>query len=88
MPEMDGFEFLDELHRGDAWRGVPVLVMTARELTAEHRKRLNGHVRGVIRKGSNHNCELIAHLGATMGPDATPAMLPSRSHEGRLLSLG
>jgi len=50
MPEMDGFQFLDELDHRDAWRDVPVLAMTAKELVAEHRTGLNG---------SNHKRELI-----------------------------
>jgi signal transduction histidine kinase/DNA-binding response OmpR family regulator len=37
MPEMDGFEFLAALRAHEAWRGVPVLVVTARDLTDEDR---------------------------------------------------
>jgi signal transduction histidine kinase/CheY-like chemotaxis protein/HAMP domain-containing protein len=50
MPEMDGFEFLDELRRKAEWRGIPVIVITARDLTEEDRTRLNGGIARVIQK--------------------------------------
>jgi signal transduction histidine kinase/DNA-binding response OmpR family regulator len=50
MPEMDGFEFVDELRRAPAWRDIPVVIVTARDLTAEDRGRLNGGVERVIQK--------------------------------------
>jgi signal transduction histidine kinase/CheY-like chemotaxis protein len=50
MPEMDGFEFLAELRRSAAWRDIPVVIVTARDLTAEDRGRLNGGVERIIQK--------------------------------------
>ena len=51
MPEMDGFEFLEALRAREAWRGVPVVVITAKELTEADRRRLNGGVERVVAKG-------------------------------------
>jgi adenylate cyclase len=50
MPEMDGFEFLDEVRRHEEWHDIPIIVITARDVTAEDRARLNGRVESVIRK--------------------------------------
>ena len=50
MPEMDGFEFAAELHRHPEWRGIPVVVLTAKDLTEEDRLRLNGYVEKVLQK--------------------------------------
>ncbi|HVW87150.1 MAG TPA: response regulator, partial [Bryobacteraceae bacterium] len=62
MPEMDGFEFLDELHAHEEWKHLPVLVVTARELGAEDRARLNGHVSRVLQKGSYQKSELVEQV--------------------------
>ena len=53
MPEMDGFEFLAELRAHAAWRDIPVIVVTAKDLTEEDRRRLNGEVARIIQKGAS-----------------------------------
>jgi CheY-like chemotaxis protein len=63
MPEMDGFEFLAELRRQADWRDIPVLVLTAMDLTDEDRRRLNGEVERVIQKGAYHRDELLREVG-------------------------
>jgi CheY-like chemotaxis protein len=62
MPEMDGFQFLDELRRNAAWRAIPVVVMTAKDLTAEDRLRLGGCVQKILQKGAYSRAELLAEV--------------------------
>jgi CheY-like chemotaxis protein len=62
MPEMDGFQLLDALHAKPEWKNLPVLVVTAKELTAEDRTRLNGHVDRVLQKGSYRKDDLIEQV--------------------------
>jgi CheY-like chemotaxis protein len=62
MPEMDGFVFVDELRRNADWRELPVVVVTAKELTDEERQRLNGHVERVIQKGRQSRQDLLAEI--------------------------
>ncbi|CAN5563911.1 hypothetical protein BH09PLA1_BH09PLA1_01130 [soil metagenome] len=50
MPLMDGFEFAAELRRHDAWREIPVIVLTSKELTDEDHARLNGGVQKIMQK--------------------------------------
>ena len=69
MPEMDGFEFVARLRRTEAGRRVPVVVVTARELSPGDRQRLDGHVRRVFQKGSFSREELTAELRRAL---ATP----------------
>ena len=62
MPEMDGFEFLEALReRGGAPR-IPVVVITAKDLTEEDRKRLNGGVERVVHKGGHGPEALLAEV--------------------------
>jgi adenylate cyclase len=55
MPEMNGFEFLDEVRQRDEWRDIPIIVITARDITAEDRVRLNGRVESIIQKAGQHD---------------------------------
>ena len=74
MPEMDGFEFVAELRRSEAGRGVPVVVVTAHDLSADERARLNGQVKRVFRKGSFSREDLTAELRRAL--DASRAQRP------------
>ncbi len=62
MPEMDGFDFAAALRRLDKWRDVPILVMTAMDVSAEDRLRLNGHVLGILQKGSYSREALLEEI--------------------------
>jgi signal transduction histidine kinase/DNA-binding response OmpR family regulator len=50
MPKMDGFEFLDKLLSRPAGQDIPVVIITAKDLTQEDRDRLNGGVERIIQK--------------------------------------
>jgi two-component system, NtrC family, sensor kinase len=50
MPTMDGFEFMDQLRGRADWQDIPVVVITAKDLTEEDRNRLNGGVERIIQK--------------------------------------
>jgi CheY-like chemotaxis protein len=63
MPEMDGFEFLLEMRQRPEWRDIPVLVLTAKDLTAEDQKQLNGYVERVMRKNASELGQLLFELG-------------------------
>ncbi|PZO81314.1 MAG: hybrid sensor histidine kinase/response regulator [Mesorhizobium amorphae] len=52
MPEMDGFTFLRNFRSQPASADVPVIVMTARDLSAAERAELKGNAARVIEKGS------------------------------------
>jgi signal transduction histidine kinase/DNA-binding response OmpR family regulator len=62
MPEMDGFQFLDEVRQCEGWRSIPVIVVTAKELTPEDRQRLNGSVEKILQKGAYSRDELIGEV--------------------------
>jgi signal transduction histidine kinase/DNA-binding response OmpR family regulator len=62
MPEMDGFTFMDELRRRPGCRRLPVIVVTAKDLTEEDRRRLNGHVIQILQKGGHSTQELLDEI--------------------------
>ncbi len=53
MPTMDGFEFAATLRTNKQWRSIPVVVVTAMDITEADRARLNGSVERVLRKGAH-----------------------------------
>ena len=65
MPKMDGFEFLDELRRRRDWHDIPVVVVTAKDLTKEDRDRLNGGVERIIQKSDRD--EMLRQLSREIG---------------------
>ena len=62
MPEMDGFTFIEELRRRPDCGHVPVIVVTAKDLTEEDRRRLNGHVIQILQKGGHSTRELLDEI--------------------------
>jgi signal transduction histidine kinase/CheY-like chemotaxis protein len=59
MPGMDGFEVLDAMGREKTWRDIPVVVVTAKDLTAEEVTWLNQHAERVFQKGAYKRSELV-----------------------------
>ena len=64
MPEMDGFEFLDVLRQDSRWHALPVIVVTAHEISDADRLRLNGQVTKILRKGTFKPDDLIEQIKA------------------------
>jgi CheY-like chemotaxis protein/anti-sigma regulatory factor (Ser/Thr protein kinase) len=62
MPAMDGFDFLEAFRGQEAWRAVPVVVVTARDLTIEDRARLSGSVERVLHKGAQGGEPLLREI--------------------------
>ena len=86
MPQMDGAQFLNELRRVEEWRAIPVIVITAKDLTSAERAQLDGHVSMVLSKGSYSQEHLVrdirhvlhARAGApVIGGDLPTAPVPS-----------
>jgi signal transduction histidine kinase/CheY-like chemotaxis protein/methyl-accepting chemotaxis protein len=59
MPEVDGFDFLLAMRRQPAWQAIPVVVVTAKEITDEDRHRLNGSVQRILQKRGTHRDDLL-----------------------------
>ncbi|MFN8401222.1 MAG: pyridoxal-phosphate dependent enzyme [Anaerolineales bacterium] len=52
MPGIDGFGLVEELKLDPRTRDIPVVVVSAKDITEQERLRLNGHIEAVYQKGS------------------------------------
>jgi signal transduction histidine kinase/CheY-like chemotaxis protein len=77
MPEMDGFQFVGELQQNLEWRDIPVIVITARDLTAADRERLNSSVQSVFIKESFKPLDLVARIRRLLDQAAPSAEIVS-----------
>lgn len=62
MPGMDGFEVLDAMRREATWRDIPVVVVTAKDLSTEEVAWLNQRAERVFQKGAYKRSELVGTI--------------------------
>ena len=88
MPEMDGFEFAQRVRAHPEWRHIPIVVLTAMDLTSADRQRLNGYVEAIIRKAGDSRASLLnqvrdllddhrSPLSRTRADDEMPVAVPA-----------
>jgi CheY-like chemotaxis protein len=68
MPEMDGFQFVEELRRREGGERVPVVVVTAKDLTPGDRLRLSGTVERIMQKGEFAHDVLLEEIRSRVRP--------------------
>jgi len=52
LPQLDGFGLLEELKLDKRTRQIPIVVVSAKDITAEERQRLEGHIEAIYQKGT------------------------------------
>ena len=62
MPEVDGFEVLDRVRSDPETRNLPVIVVTAKDLSTEEREKLSGNVSSVLTKSDTTSKTLLETL--------------------------
>jgi CheY-like chemotaxis protein len=62
MPTMDGFDFISRLRQNQKWQSVPILILTAKELSQSDKSRLSGQVEKVFQKGNYTRNELLNEI--------------------------
>jgi signal transduction histidine kinase/DNA-binding response OmpR family regulator len=67
LPEMDGFEVAHRLQLHPKWRDIPVILLTARDLSNEERAVLNFHSARMLQKGNFSREDLLTQLQAAIG---------------------
>lgn len=66
MPVMDGFKFLEAIREEPDFRDIPVVIVTAKDLTTEDRQRLAGGVEQIIQKGAVDQKQFLRNITAIL----------------------
>jgi threonine synthase len=62
MPEVDGFSVLDALRADPVTSSIPVIVVTAQELTVKEKQRLEGQIQSLMQKGDFISEDLLEEV--------------------------
>jgi CheY-like chemotaxis protein len=62
MPDMDGVDVVRALRGLEATHAIPIMVLTAKEMTAGDRLQLNGQVSAILSRGSTGSADLLVQL--------------------------
>jgi signal transduction histidine kinase/CheY-like chemotaxis protein len=76
MPVMNGFDFIRELRKNKDWQDIPVVILTAKDLTVEDRQQLKGNVERILQKGDYNREQLLSEVRELVKhqvPPETPA---------------
>ncbi|MDE2428692.1 MAG: response regulator [Burkholderiales bacterium] len=66
MPEVNGFDVVDALNDDTATASIPIIILTAKQITPEDRSRLNGDVQKVIEKSEFSHLRFISEVRRAM----------------------
>ena len=67
MPEIDGFGVIAALQADPTTTDIPIIVITAKELTPSEKERLKGHIKTLMQKGDFMSDELMDEVRALLG---------------------
>ena len=73
MPDVDGFEVVQALGEDPVTKAIPIMVITAKQLTEADVGQLSGHVATIVERGSIGDVDLLAKLVAALHRPAVPA---------------
>jgi threonine synthase len=62
MPGIDGFALVEAMKNDPGLRQIPIIVVTAKELSSVEKQRLNGKIRSLLQKGSFMDSDLLNNI--------------------------
>jgi CheY-like chemotaxis protein len=62
MPEVDGFDVVEALFADPSTRSIPIMILTAKDLTDGDKRQLNGHAKAILERGSTGATDILAWL--------------------------
>jgi len=66
MPRLDGFGFMEKVRENVGWSAIPVIVISARELTGQDLSQLNGGLAQLMRQGPYEKTQVRDFLRETL----------------------
>jgi CheY-like chemotaxis protein len=81
MPEMDGFEFAARVRRHPEWNLIPIVVVTACDLSAAERRLLSGCVETILQKEGDSREAILHQLRDLLNGCAPPREVTSSAEE-------
>jgi CheY-like chemotaxis protein len=66
MPDVNGFDVVEALSEHPATEAIPIMVLTAKDLTGGDIEELNGRVSRILRRGSTGAVDLLSQLRAVI----------------------
>lgn len=84
MPDLDGFTLLEMIKADPAIANIPVVVVSAKTLTAADRQRLERYAESLWQKGSFSTRDLVEHVVSTLGGNLGDAPELTRVTEGQV----
>ena len=73
MPEVSGFDVVEAMHADEVTRSIPIMILTAKDLTADDKRQLNGSVAAILARGSTGAPDLLGWLHRVMATQPRPA---------------
>jgi signal transduction histidine kinase/DNA-binding response OmpR family regulator len=75
MPEVSGFDVVEAMRADEATRATPIMVFTAKDLTADDRRQLSGQVSTILQRGSTGANDLLVELRRVIAERAVDAVV-------------
>jgi signal transduction histidine kinase/DNA-binding response OmpR family regulator len=73
LPEFNGFDLLAAMNQNPHWQQIPIIVISAKELSREELKKLHNDVDCIFKKGDYSRIELLNEIEALMAKQPHPA---------------
>jgi CheY-like chemotaxis protein len=62
MPEVNGFMVVDKLRETPRTSDIPIIILTAKIVSAEERRRLNGHIVAIAEKSGINRATFLSEV--------------------------
>jgi len=73
MPEMDAYQFAADVHRHPEWRSIPIVALTAKDLSGDEMIRLNGNVHMILDKSDCSRDDVMSRVRDLLADWTAPA---------------